>query len=159
MYERIEQEATNPGPWAAREDNMMILYKEMSWWYWAVTELLLIVGLAGRPEAFDLAIALSFAQLLHFRLREGSFTAFPVQVRLVYAVVLLVCAWPPLSWLYWWPAIGTFTLVAFGYCFLARFLSLMPWNRREPFTWRLAWRTFSAPPVKGNIMQGLPATA
>ena len=137
---------------------MMILYKETSWWYWAATDLLLIIGLTGRPEAFYLAIALSFAQILHFSLRDGSFAAFPVQVRMVYAAILLILLWPPLNVLYWWPAIGTFALVAFGYCLLARFMSLMPWNRREPLTWRLVRRTFLSPPVRGNILQGLPAT-
>ena len=136
---------------------MMILYKETSWWYWAVTDLLLIVGLMGWPEAFYLAIALTFVQILHFRRREGSFAAFPVQVRMVYAAILLAFLWPPLNLLYWWPVIGTFALVAFGYCFLARFMSLMPWNRREPLTWRLIRRTFFSAPVRGNILQGLPA--
>jgi hypothetical protein len=39
---------------------------------------------------------------------------------------------------------------------LARFLSLMPWNRRQSFTLSLLWRTFLSPPVRGNILQGLP---
>jgi hypothetical protein len=137
---------------------MMILYKEVSWWYWAATDLLLLLGLSGRPEAFYLAIALTFVQILHFRLRDGGFSAFPVQVRLVYAAILLGLLWPPLNWLYWWPAIGTFALVAFGYCLLARFMSLMPWNRREPLTGSLVRRTFLSAPVRGNILQGLPST-
>ena len=137
---------------------MMLLYKETSWWYWAATDLLLIVGLTGRPDAFYLAIALSLVQIVHFRLRDGSFAAFTVQVRLVYAAILLTFLWPPLNVLYWWPAIGTLALVAFGYCFLARSLSLMPWNRREPLSWPLVRRTFLSPPVRGNILQGLPAT-
>jgi hypothetical protein len=41
----------------------MILYKELSWWYWAATSVLLIVGLAGQFEALYLAIALSIAQV------------------------------------------------------------------------------------------------
>jgi hypothetical protein len=35
-------------------------------------------------------------------------------------------------------------------------LSLMPWNRKEPLSASLIKRTFLAPPVKGNILQGLP---
>jgi len=136
----------------------MILYKELSWWYWAVTAALLIVGLAGRFEAFYLATALSALQLIHYRLREGSFAAFPVQVRAVYTCMLLLALWRPMNWLFWAPAIGTALQVLLGYCTLARCLSLLPWNRREPCSWRMVRRTFSAPPVKGNIMQGLPAT-
>ena len=136
----------------------MIQYNEISWWYWAVTALLLIVGLAGRFEAFYLASALSTIQIIHFRLREGSFSAFPVQVRLAYTLLLLVALWEPLNWLFWIPAIGTVAQVLFGYCTLARCLSLLPWNRLEQFSWRLVWRTFTAAPVKGSILQGLPAT-
>lgn len=137
----------------------MILYREISWWYWAVTSVLLIVGLAGRFEAFYLAIGLSAFQVVHFRLREGSFAAFPVQVRVAYTGILLLALWPPLHWLFWVPAIGTPAQVLFCYCTLARLLSLLPWNRREPLSWRLVWRTFVSRPVKGNILQGLPATS
>lgn len=135
----------------------MILFRESSWWYWAVLDLLLIAGLAGVSVAFFLAIAVSLVQLVHFRWREGRFSAFSVQVRLVYAAVLLLAGWGPMHWLFWVPATGTFLVVVFGYCVLARTLSLLPWNSREPFSWRLVWRTFSAPPVKGNVLQGLPA--
>jgi len=33
----------------------------------------------------------------------------------------------------------------------------MPWNRREPLSTELVRRTFLSPPVKGSVMQGLPA--
>lgn len=135
----------------------MILYREISWWYWTVTTALLFVGLAGRFEAFHLATALSAIQIIHFRLRRGSFGAFPVQVRLVYTALLMLALWAPMNWLFWVPAIGTLAQVLFGYCTLARCLSLMPWNRREPFSRNLVWRTFLSPPVKGNVLQGLPA--
>jgi hypothetical protein len=134
----------------------MILYKELSWQYWAITAALLVIGLAGRFEAFYLAIWLSVVQVVHFRLREGSFAAFPVQVRLAYTTILLLALWAPMNWLFWVPAAGTLALVLFGYCPLARCLSLLPWNRREALSWRLVWRTFSAAPVRGSILQGLP---
>jgi hypothetical protein len=136
----------------------MILYRDISWWYWAVTAVLLIVGLAGWFEAFYLAAALSVVQVVHFRLREGSFAAFPVQVRLAYAAILILALWKPMNWLFWIPAIGTPAQVLFGYCALARCLSLLPWNRREPLSWHLVWRTFVSRPVKGNILQGQPAS-
>jgi len=135
----------------------MILYREFSWWYWAVTDVLLFVGLAGYVDAYYLAIALSVTQIVHFRWLTGDFTAFPTQVRLAYSGLLVLALLPPLRWLYWIPAIGTLAQVLFGYCFLARCLSLMPWNRNGPLTWRLTWRTFVSRPVKGNILQGRPA--
>lgn len=136
----------------------MIDYRKLSWWYWAATTVLLVAGLAGQFEAFKLAVALSAFQIVHFRLSEGSFIAFPVQVRTAYTAILLIALWPPMNWLYWVPAIGTAAQVLFGYCFLARTLSLMPWNRREALSWRLFWRTYFSRPVRGNILQGLPAT-
>jgi hypothetical protein len=135
----------------------MILYRDFSWWYWAATDVLLFLGLAGHFDAFYLAIALSAVQIVHFRWRTGAFDAFPTQVRVAYAGLLLLALLPPLRWLYWIPAIGTAAQVLFGYCTLARLLSLMPWNRGEPLSWRLVWRTFASRPVKGNVMQGLPA--
>lgn len=48
-------------------------------------------------------------------------------------------------------------MVTMSYCPLARFLSLMPWNRQEPFTLTLLRRTVFTAPVKGSILQGLPA--
>lgn len=138
---------------------MMVLYKELSWWYWLVSAALLFVGLSGRFDAFYAAIGLSAIQVVHFRIREGRLAAFPVQVRLAYTLILLVGLWAPMNWLYWLPAIGTTAFVLFGYCPLARMLSLLPWNRREPFSWGLVWRTFVSPPVRGSILQGLPAAA
>jgi len=134
----------------------MILYRELAWRYWAVTAVLLIVGLAGWSEGFYLAAALSVVQVVHFRLREGNFTAFPVQVRLAYAAILILPLWTAMNWLFWIPAVGTLAQVMFGYCTLARCLSLLPWNRREILSGRLVLRTFLVPPVEGNIMQGLP---
>lgn len=135
----------------------MIMYREMSWWYWAITTLLLFVGLAGLSEAFFVAAVLSLIQVVHFRLREKRYTAFPVQVRITYSGLLMLGLCSPRHGLLWILAIGTAVQVLFGYCTLARTLSLMSWNRHEPLTWELVWRTFSARPVKGNIMQGLPA--
>ena len=48
-------------------------------------------------------------------------------------------------------------MVLFQYCFLARYMSLMPWNKREPYSVSLLKRTFLSAPVSGNILQGLPA--
>lgn len=135
----------------------MLQYREVSWWYWVVTTALLLYGLAGNPTGFWLAISLSAIQIVHFNLREGSFSAFPVQVRLAYTAMLILFLWPPLNILFWIPAVGTLAQVLFGYCTLARCLSLMPWNRSEPMSLALVRRTFFSRPVKGSVMQGLPA--
>jgi hypothetical protein len=134
----------------------MIDYKELSWWYWLVTACLLTAGLAGYQSAFLLAIALTVFQLAHFALRERSVKAFPVQVRFWYLLLLLVALPNPLQLIYWIPMIGTWAQVLFGYCTMARFVSLLPWNRHESLSVDLLKRTFLSPPMRGNIMHGLP---
>jgi hypothetical protein len=39
---------------------------------------------------------------------------------------------------------------------MARLVSLLPWNRKEGFSLALVKRTFLSPPVRGNVLQGLP---
>ena len=135
---------------------LMIDYRELSWWYWLVTALLLSLGLLLDERAFLAAIALTSWQIVHYRLREGALGAFPVQVRIGYLLLLLLALPVPMQWLFWVPMIGTWAQLVFGYCTMARLVSLMPWNRTEPFTRGLLWRTFFSAPVRGNILQGLP---
>lgn len=135
---------------------MMLMVREASWWAWAVTAVLLVVHLTGWGPALPLAIGLSAVQVLAFRWRDGSFGAFHVQVRVAYTALLLVCTWPPAKPLIWLPAIGTAAQVVFGYCLLARCLSLAAWNRREPLSVDLVLRTFFSRPIAGNVLQGLP---
>ena len=135
---------------------LMIDYKELSWWYWLVTACLLTAGVAGYPLAFLLAIGLTVVQLIHFVIRERGVTAFPVQVRFWYLVLLLIAFIEPLRLIYWIPTIGTWAQLIFGYCTMARCVSLLPWNKSEPYSVGLLAKTFLSRPVRGNIMQGLP---
>ena len=135
---------------------LMIDYKDLSWWYWLVTACLLTAGVLGHPEGFVLAIGLTVFQLIHFAIRDGGITSFPVQVRFWYLMLLLVALPAPLQLIYWIPTIGTWAQILFGYCTMARCVSLLPWNRREAFSIDLLLRTFLSRPVRGNILQGLP---
>ena len=132
-------------------------FKDISWWYWTATIPLLAAGLAGYAGGFTAAVALTGVQAVHFYAREKRLMAFPVQVRIAYLGLLLLAQWQPFYWVYWLQLAGTTAMVLFSYCLLARVLSLMPWNRSEPFTPRLFFRTFFSAPVQGNILQGLPA--
>lgn len=138
---------------------MQIKFHEVSWWYWALTAILLTAGLTVRSDALYWAVFLSALQILHFRLAGGRFLAFPVQVRLAYTAILLLALWPPLHALFWVPAAGTWAKVLFGYCFLARCLSLLPINRSNRLSWACVWRTFVSPPVRGNILRSQPFAA
>lgn len=134
----------------------MLDYRDLSWRYWLVTVSLLSAGMTGWSAGFHLAIALTLLQLVHFTLREGSLTAFPVQVRIAYLLLLLLALPENHQALYWLPTLGTWARVIFGYCTLARTVSLLPWNRREALSLALLKRTYISAPVRGSIMQGLP---
>ena len=132
----------------------MMEYKDIGWWYWLVTVGLLTYGVSGNPLGFMLAIGLTIFQLIHFVIKEKSVSAFPVQVRFCYLMLLLVALPEPLQLIYWIPTIGTWAQIIFGYCTMARLVSLFPWNRSEPFTSALLMKTFFSRPVRGNILQG-----
>jgi hypothetical protein len=130
--------------------------QSISWRYWAVTDVLLIAAVLGWKAGFAAVIGLNIVQLAHFLAREKSLSAFPVQVRAAYLGLLLAGQWDPLYFIYFVQIAGTTAMVLADYCPLARFLSLMPWNRRQPFSLELLKRAVFSPPVRGNILQGLP---
>ena len=134
----------------------MIHFRSVSWWYWAVSIPLLGAGIFGWEKGFILAAVLCIVQIIHFGIQDRSLKTFALQVRFAYLAYLLIAFAPPLRFLYWVPFIGASAMVLFGYCPMARFLSLMPWNRRQKFSWDLAKKTFFSPPVNGSILQGLP---
>lgn len=133
----------------------MIDYKEINWWYWLALACVLSAGIAGHPTGFMLAILISTVHLIHFVISEKSITSFPVQVRFWFLVYVAASYPEPLQILYWLPVVGTWARAIFGYCFLARTLSLLPWNRRVPFSTELLIRAFFTRPVRGSILHGL----
>ena len=138
--------------------NMFMLeYKDLGWWYWLLTVILLTIGVAGNATGFLLAIGLTVFQLIHFAIREGGISSFPVQVRFCYLLLLLLAWIEPMQWLYWIPTIGTWAQIVFGYCTMARLVSLFPWNRSEPFSFDMLVQTFLSPPVRCSIKQGFEA--
>jgi hypothetical protein len=135
---------------------LFLMPRNLSWWVWAITALCLPAGLMGFSSGYY-AIVISAIQTVAFAFREGSLFAFPVQIRLAYTGLLILCQAPSLGWLCWVPTVGTFALVFFGYCLMARILSLLPGNRAESMSLNLLRRTFLTPPVPGNVHHGLPA--
>ena len=91
---------------------------------------------------------------IHFAFEKNDITAFPVQVRFWYLLLLLVALPEPLRLIYWIPMIGTWAQVVFGYCAMARFVSLSPWNRDEQFSSALLKKTFLSRPIRGSVKQG-----
>jgi len=134
----------------------MLDVRAIRWWYWLATVCLLTAGVSGWQSGFLFAIGLTVLQLIHFIICEHSISAFPIQVRIGYLLLLLIALPAPLQWIYWIPTIGTWAQILFGYCTMARMVSLLPWNRNEAFSLDLLKRTFFSAPVRGNILQGLP---
>jgi len=132
---------------------LMVEYRSIGWWYWLMSAGLLTAGVCGWPASFLLAIGLTMFQFVHFAIRTRSVRSFPAQVRLGYLLLLLVAAPAELRPIYWLPTIGTWVQVLFGYCALARTVSLMPWNRAKPLSMALLRQTFFAAPVRGSFMQ------
>jgi hypothetical protein len=127
--------------------------REIDWWYWLVTDGLLIGDLAGWRWGIYPVIALTVIQAMHYVVREGHIAAFPVQVRLGYLLLLVLGIYSPLGFIHWIQLAGTTAVVTVGYCPLARILVLMPWNRSSrPLTAALVWNTLILPPVSGSIL-------
>lgn len=121
------------------------------WVYWLMTDILLILDVFKVADGLLWAIALTAIQVVHFRMETNSIRNFAVQVRIAYLLLLIVCLWAPLYWLIFLIILGTTAMVVFDYCFLARFMSLMPWNHSEKFSWSLIKNTFFTAPIEGSV--------
>ena len=128
------------------------------WWAWALTTVLLVAGLCGYSRALIGATAVTAAHGLIILARDRSPAAYSVQLRAAYLLLLLICNLPYTRWLYWLLVAGTLALIVFGYCFLTRVLSLLPWNSREAFTLDRLRRTFFSPPDLDRVSKN-PALA
>jgi hypothetical protein len=134
------------------ERRLFVLWRDWTWWVWSATAVLLAMGLLGFTMAFVAAGIATALQTIALLIRERSVTAFPVQLRIAYGVLLAICFIPQMRWLYWLPTLGTFALVIFGYCLMARVLSLLPWNRIEPLSLELLLRTFISKPSMERLV-------
>lgn len=132
----------------------IIEYRDIGWWYWLITACLLTFGVTGNPECFSYAIVATLFQLVYFIICKKSVTAFPIQVRFWYLMLLLISLPEQMQLVYWVPTIGTWAQIFFGYCTMARCVSLLPWNRTEVFSLNLVRTTFISRPARGNILQG-----
>jgi hypothetical protein len=132
---------------------MMVEFRSIGWWYWLLSAGFLTAQVAGWPMGLPLAIGLTAFQFMHFALRTRSVRSFAAQVRLAYLLLLLIAAPERFRLMCWIPTMGTWVQVLFGYCGLARTVSLMPWNREVPLSMALFKRTFLSAPVKGSFMQ------
>lgn len=122
-----------------------------AWWYWLAMVVALAFTLAVDPRGLAIAVGLCLLQILHFGLREGSLTAFPLQVRIAYLMLLLLSLLPGGQFILWIQLIGTTAMVTVNYCLLARVLTLMPWNTDRPVGLKTVIDTLFAAPVAGSV--------
>jgi hypothetical protein len=123
------------------------------WWYLAFTELSLLAGLLSDPGWFYAAIALCIIQAIHFGIEDKNFLSLSCQVRYVMLGMFLLGL--QFHWVYWIPAIGLAVRLTLNYCLLARLMTLLPWNRKEHFSWNLFKRTIFSRPTKGPILKAI----
>jgi hypothetical protein len=128
------------------------------WGFWLATAAALTASVLGWPPGLRAAIVLTALQVVHFARRRSGRDTLPLQVRLLFLAVLLLCLWPPLAFLQVAPLVGAWANILFGYCLAARLLSLLPWNRRAPLSVSLVAWTFLSPPAPGSIVARVPAS-
>ena len=131
----------------------MNIFKNKIWLYWFVTDLLLIADVGGWFYGLEVALVLTILQVFHFGFEQKSFLGFAVQVRIAYALLLLIAVWPPFYWLLYPVILGTTAMVLFDYCFLARFMSLMPWNHNQKYSFKMVFQTFISKPINGSVQK------
>jgi hypothetical protein len=137
---------------ARRPRIFMVEFRSIGWWYWLMSAGLLTSRVSGWPKGYLLVIGLTAFQIVHFAIRTRSVRSFAVQVRLGYLLLLLIAAPEELRLICWIPTIGTWVQVIFGYCAMARTVSLMHWNRAHPFSRALVKQTFLSMPVRGSVI-------
>ena len=112
---------------------LKINFKSLEWWYWCITLIAMITGLAGVIEGFYLVIFVSLIQFFHFMFSNG-FAALQTQVRLVYAIITIIAFFDPTHIIYWILLVGTIMVTLFDKCIIAKALILMPWNKGKKLT-------------------------
>lgn len=120
--------------------------------YWIVIGLCLGTGLLFWPPALFLAMAVMLVHCIHYLRCASGVTAFPMQVRIGFLGLLVLGQLPYLGWVNWVQMAGITALITVGYCPLARILSLMPWNRTRPMSWKLFVTAIFSPPVEGSML-------
>lgn len=132
--------------------NRKMNLKDPAWWIWTATLLCLGLGLFADPAWFLLAVVVTVLNLHYYAYLDQSFTSFSVQVRAGILMIFLAGLAPGMAWIFWIPFCGITVRNLTGYCLLARLLSLLPWNRKEPMSWALVKRRIFSPPTNGSIL-------
>lgn len=147
--------APTPSPW---ERTPAKTRKRIIWALWFVTWLGLLAGLFDRRFYVAVAWFTVAHALLMLALNRFRVAAYPVQVRIVYVLWVLVGTYVPhMTFLMYIATVGLIGNLFFGYCTLARMMYLLPWNREERFSLDLVARVFTTPRTEGRFRPAPPA--
>lgn len=120
-------------------------------WGWLTINLLLIAHVAGSQYVIFIAAFILLWQSLYFYTKGLRWHDLKLQVRLAYSLLIMIDIVLPWHWLHSAQIMGTTALLLFDYCFLARTMLLMPWNRNQRFNWALLCKAYLSPPVPGEV--------
>lgn len=121
------------------------------WSYWFLTATFLAIFLFLDAKAIYIAMVINIIHAVHFYIKSPHITSFPMQVRIGFLGLLAIGIVPPFQWIHWIQLIGGSIMLTTGYCSLARMLSLLPWNRSQPMSFRLLQTVIFSPPISGNF--------
>lgn len=108
--------------------------KEGEWWFWPVTQIFIILALAGWIPGFNFVAVISFTQIFYFAQKEGSLLAFSTQVRIVYFIFSLIGLWTKVRFPIFILLLFETIMITFAKrCFIAFLLKLLPWNKNYAF--------------------------
>lgn len=134
---------------AAKIDTRVL--RDPSWWHWAVTVPLLAGQLLDLPGCLAIATLVCLAMAGYFWLQVRGLHPMPVQVRLVYAAMLVIGTLPWMGWIHVVQFVGTSLMVLVGYCPLVRLLTLLPANRSQPLSREFLKRLAFEPAAGGLV--------
>ncbi len=132
--------------------------KRIIWSLWFITWVALMIGFFYR-DFYDYVVVFTAVHLLLFLFFFGfQLKAFPVQLRIVYLIWVVVGTYVPhMVILMYITTIGLASNLFINYCPLARMMYLLPWNREEPLSFGLLKRVVLTPPMPGQFKPTSPA--
>ncbi|MGA8006538.1 MAG: hypothetical protein WCA17_10585 [Burkholderiales bacterium] len=106
--------------------------KDLRWWTWLATLLLIASALAGWKAGYFLTISLSLVHALFYIEETKSVTDFETQIRIAYAALTLFGLIPGVRVVMFLALFaGTFIATFFDPTLFARALKRMPWNQNR----------------------------
>ena len=113
--------------------NLKANTRDLRWWFWRVTLVFIVATLFRWPPGHWIVVLLSAVHVLFYFAQEKSFSATPVQIRVIYFGLTLLGLWSGLRLLiYLILLVETVLVTFFGRSLIAGLLERMPWNKQQP---------------------------